>query len=284
MAVVMIRQEEKRLIVDTLLTYSNSAETCLAAADLCELLAVAFEPPTPELAQGLTNGGFTTDVLACLEELGVSATQVAEIAPALMAAEGEDAETLYATMKQEYSHLFAHPKHPLVWRYETMFKEAAGQSKEPPSLFISPTCLHVEQLMKKAGVSLGADNKQPADFVANELHFASYLLTRCASEAVACEGEKDAEVLTDGEKDPDGPECSACAASLNAPAISDDPACTVSPQAANGPKQTEALAVLTDFYQQHLTLWLPGFMQQVAEKTTLGVYRSVAQVGLLLVS
>ena len=267
--------------MDTLLAYSNSAETCLAAADLCELLAVAFEPPTPELAQGLVDGSFASDVLACLEELSIPADQVAEIAPALMAVEGEDAETLYATMKQEYSHLFAHPKHPQVWRYETMFKEATGQSKEPPSLFISPTCLHVEQLMKKAGVSVGADNKQPADFVANELHFASYLFTRCALETTAGEVEKDAEAFTEGEE---SPKSSACTASLNAPAISDGPACAVSPQAANGLNQTAALAVLTDFHQQHLTLWLAAFMKQVAEKTTLGVYRAVAHIGLLLVS
>lgn len=247
--------------MDTLLAYSNSAETCLAAADLCELLAVAFEPPTPELAQGLADGSFASDVLACLEELSIPADQVAEIAPALMAAEGEDAETLYATMKQEYSHLFAHPKHPQVWRYETMFKEATGQSKEPPSLFISPTCLHVEQLMRKAGVSVGACNKQPADFVANELHFASYLFTRCALETTTDEGAKDGAV---------------------APA--DGSVCAVSPQATIGLNQTAALTVLTDFHQQHLTLWLAAFMEQVAEKTTLSVYRAVAHVGLLLVS
>lgn len=269
--------------MDALLTYSDSAETCLAAADLCELLAVAFEPPTPELAQGLTDGSFASDVLACLEELGAPSAKVSGIAAALIALEGEDPEALYALMKQEYSHLFAHPKHPQVWRYETMFKESAGQSKEPPSLFISPTCLHVEQLMKKAGVSVGVDNKQPEDFVANELHFASYLLTRCASEgaaeAVAAEGEKPAPAPTEGEK---GPEGSACTVLANTPVPTEGAVCTASPMPTIKPNQTPAYAVLTELYGQHLALWLAAFMEQVAEKTTFGVYRAVAQAGLLL--
>lgn len=244
--------------MDALLTYSQTAETCLAAADLCELLAVVFEPPTQELAQGLADGSFASDVLACLEELGAPTDRVAEIAPVLIATEGEASEVLYTLMKQEYSHLFAHPKHPQVWRYETMFKEAAGQSKEPPSLFISPTCLHVEQLMKKAGVSVSADNKQPADFVANELHFASYLFTQCASEEAAAEGEKNTPVSTLGT------------------------ACAASPKPVNKQKATKGYAVLTDFYEQHLALWLAAFLVQVAEKSTLGVYRAAAQAGLLM--
>lgn len=243
--------------MDALLSYPNSAETCLAAADMCELLAVAFEPPTEELAQGLSDGTFSADLAACLNEMGVPADKVAEVGSALASEEGENPEALYTAMKQEYSHLFAHPKRPLVWRYETMFKEEAGQSKEPPSLFISPTCLHVEQLMKRAGVSVATANKQPADFVANELHFASYLLTRCAMEATEEGG-----VSQDAE-----PESTQAEASLSA--------------LTREPNQTEAYEVYVDLYEHHLALWLAGFMKQVAEKTELGVYRAIAQAGLL---
>lgn len=242
--------------MDALLSYPNSAETCLAAADMCELLAVAFEPPTEELARGLSDGAFSADLVACLDEMGIPADKVGEVGSALAYVEGEDSEVLYTAMKQEYSHLFAHPKRPLVWRYETMFKEEAGQSKEPPSLFISPTCLHVEQLMKKAGVSVAAANKQPADFVANELHFASYLLTRCAMEAAE---ESDVSQGLETE--------SAKADSLLTPV--------------REPNKTEAYEVYVDLYEHHLALWLAGFMKQVAEKTELGVYRAVAQAGLL---
>lgn len=329
--------------MDSLLTYSNSIETCLSAADLCELLAVAFEPPTLELARGLDDGSFCEDVFACLRELGVPADQVAEIEASFAEAkgvgagkvvdrgtnavsdadaaqglnvdaaatadegagasedadrdanadagedggsvadgrvglttdEGERAERLLAALKHEYSHLFAHPKHPTVWRYETMFKEEAGASKEPPSLFISPTCLHVESLMKRAGVSVGADNKQPADFVANELHFASYLFTQCAMDAAAS-GGSEAQGLNACDGEAAGEDADVAARGSGS---GSDEAASPSTIA---PNQTKSYGLLTDLCQYHLASWLPDFLQQVAEKSAQPLYRICARAGLLM--
>ncbi|MBR2790008.1 MAG: molecular chaperone TorD family protein [Eggerthellaceae bacterium] len=148
-------------------------ETLFAAADLFQIGAMALDYPTEPVAEGFANGTLMTDVQACLAEMGVDGDIVAA------GSESPDPKTIWEALKVEHSRLFANVRNPVIWIYETVFCRPEGE-EDSAMLFVSPDCLHVEESMKRAGVELAADNRQPADYLPTELQFLSYL---CNAEA-----------------------------------------------------------------------------------------------------
>lgn len=167
-----------------------SAERLLAAADFFQIAGMAFEYPTEELAAGLCVGALREDLSSCLTEMGCADDDQASSLAALgEAVSNQGPEEVLVRMRREHSRLFANPSRPLVWMYETMFCYEDDGSGKRPDLFVSPACLHVEQLMRQAGVRLSAGNRQPADYYPTELQFLSYLCNAAAHEPLAGDGE-----------------------------------------------------------------------------------------------
>lgn len=163
--------------------FEEEKRKLLAAADFFQIAGIAFEFPCEAFAEGLSESTLVEDARSCLLEMGAAEISVE---PSLIrlqeACVGASAIDILSRLRKEHSRLFANTKQPVIWVYETMFCYVDDGRSEKPSLFVSPTCLHVEQAMREAGVAKASENKQPADYLPTELQFLSYLCNAAAHE------------------------------------------------------------------------------------------------------
>ena len=158
-----------------------SMQQAIALADLCELLSVAFRFPTAELACALADGGFADDARNCLVEAGFGTDEAERACALLDGFAGADARDLFAELRKGYSLLFLAPGADVpVWPYEAAFRHVAEHKQGAPMLFRAPITLNVEHMMAEAGVRPTDARKEPADSVADEFAFLSYLYGKAA--------------------------------------------------------------------------------------------------------
>jgi TorA maturation chaperone TorD len=157
---------------------SLSGDKLGALADICELLAISFSFPSSELTEAISSGNFQADLIACLEELGVS------LDPELLSrmTQGEtspqSAQGLHESMRKEYSRLYLSPGTlAIIYPYEGAFRYVAGGGKGSPTLFINPTALDVERYMRRADALPDNANTEPVDSIFSELDFLRLLYT-----------------------------------------------------------------------------------------------------------
>lgn len=154
----------------------------VGAADVCELLAAAFQfPADGALAQALADGRFAADARGSLIDAGAPPEVVVESDALLAPFEGRDPDALQQTLRRGHSLLFLAPgaKVP-VWPYEAPFLFREKGRSGLPSLFRSPTTLAAASAMAEAGFPV-PDGSEPPDSAWNELRFVSFLLTDAAS-------------------------------------------------------------------------------------------------------
>ncbi|HBT94628.1 MAG TPA: hypothetical protein DEB24_00200 [Coriobacteriia bacterium] len=159
-----------------------SSETLAANADISELFSAAFSFPSPELAEALYSGNFQADLMDCLGELGIVIDS--ELRSRITACRVEqDREGLHESMRREYTRLYLTPgKYAIIHPYEGAFEFVAGGGKGSPTLFINPTAIAVETLMKRADALPENSRTEPVDSIFTELDFLRILYTR----ALAC--------------------------------------------------------------------------------------------------
>lgn len=163
-------------------TGSKDTDALASLSDLYLIYAIAFDYPDRTLADALAGGAFADDLIDCLVSLGFSPENAQEVKAGMEAfSQSLSAAELHDALKKEHSRLYSNMARPVVWIYETM-REREGE-KQLSQLFVSPACLHVENSMKSAGVSLEPCNKQPADYLPNELRFMSYLCAQMSQAA-----------------------------------------------------------------------------------------------------
>jgi TorA maturation chaperone TorD len=170
------RLEERRNLIMT--AHTKQLEQAVSCGDLCQLLSVAFRPPTEELAQSLADGSYLLDGIDILRELALEETSILSIKEdfASLALNQLKTDQCYQSMKQEYTRLFLHPGQPAVPIYETLFrKDEMEESDLGCTLFTSPLALDAEYCYKQAGVVLTEELREPADHFATELEFMVYL-------------------------------------------------------------------------------------------------------------
>ena len=153
-----------------------------ALANLCLLESIGFCTPTREMAQGLADGSFFSDLFDCLNALFPT-----DLRYAAYAYYGRDTEEIYHEINQEYTRLFLSPKRELVPLYESLIVHPG----EKVSMFINPTVMHCEQVYRKTGFAFEEKNKFPGDHVGIELRYFACLLARRAM-ALEEGGEADA--------------------------------------------------------------------------------------------
>lgn len=149
-------------------------ENMISLADACQLLAIALRYPDEALAEGLADGSYAADLIACMRELGLDAA-AAQAEKALCGANGEG---LLPAMRTEYTGLFLVPKKEKVFIYESRFLYPKDANPKDYSMFVSPCALHAEQCYKDAGVRVRKDLHEPSDHAATEMEFMSHLLRR----------------------------------------------------------------------------------------------------------
>lgn len=158
-------------------------------ADLFNLLAISLRLPTEELADGVESGAFKEDVQSLFGELNLFSGDIE-------CWEGVSCEgtcELKSELRRSYTELFTHPNCPQIAITESRFRDVREKAKNPTTPFLNDTALHAEECYRKAGLKLSVDvSREPADHMAMELEFLSFVHTQCAA---ALAGE-DAEELS----------------------------------------------------------------------------------------
>lgn len=170
--------------------YFDQPQTAAALANLFLLESIALCAPTRELAQGLADGSFFSDLFESTQLLCPT-----DLRYAAMAYYGKDAEAVYHEINVEYTRLFVSPKRELVPLYESLIVHPG----EKTSMFINPTAMHCEQVYRKTGFAFEEKSKFPGDHIGIELRFFACLLARRAQaleENNAQEAEASLQVLT----------------------------------------------------------------------------------------
>lgn len=170
---------------------SGDAQATSALANLLLLVSIGLCLPTEELAEGLCDGSYFSDYMACQNALFPT-----DMLYAANAYYGKDAKAVYKEINQEYTRLFLSPKRELVPLYESLIVHPG----EKVPMFINPTVMHCEQVYRKTGFEFEEKNKFPGDHAGIELRYFACLLARRAmalSEGNEKEAEAAAAVLTD---------------------------------------------------------------------------------------
>ena len=154
----------------------------LAEADMCRLLSICLMPPTLELAQGIEDGSLEADTHAIFDDLRDTANpESSDSLPALHMPD-QNSKIVFHEIRKDYTHLFTHPTKPLLSLYEMQFCDALNGAESASMPFLNEAALHAEQCYRKAGIALAANSsREPADHLAIELEFMSYLFMQIAS-------------------------------------------------------------------------------------------------------
>lgn len=162
-----------------------------ALSDWYSLLCYFLQAPSGEMIEHLGALSASGDVRAMASEAGV---EVASLTEALQGFDElhrsvSEGKCGLSDIRQEYTRLFMHPKHPCVQPYESMFVDgeriAAGKQSAQPCLFVNPVAMNAVDHYKCAGFRVPG-HELPADHVVVELEFASkmhYQLAYLAHEA-----------------------------------------------------------------------------------------------------
>lgn len=168
---------------DTVTEIGVQTRRMFAAADLFQIIGIAYEFPKEDFARGVGEGSVVSDALSCLSEMGCPDVSALFDSKGLeRAASRNSIGDVLLRMRREHSRLFANPARPVVWIYETMFCFEGDGGGKRPDAFVSPECLHLEQMMRESGVEVSEANKQPVDYFPTQMQFLSYLCNATAHE------------------------------------------------------------------------------------------------------
>lgn len=155
-------------------------------SDLLLLLSIGLSSPDRGLSTGLTEGTFLNDLKVCAQgiresvcldqtvddELTTYVTTFPQSSEACSEAYLQgNSEDIFHVINREYSRLFIAPKRELVPIYESLLVHKG----EKTSMFINPTCMHVEQTYRHNHFPFEEKSKVPGDHIAIELRYLAYL-------------------------------------------------------------------------------------------------------------
>lgn len=137
--------------------------------DLFTLLAIGFQQPTEQLAQGLADGSFSADLTACLDELG---QRPQEIESRLASYAGQDVEPVRRRLAVEHFALFVGSRQAAVSPYESVHRQQ--QAGQPVMIMVTGAARDAEAAYQRFG--LATIRNEPADHIATMLEFIAMLL------------------------------------------------------------------------------------------------------------
>ncbi|MEA4901530.1 molecular chaperone TorD family protein [Desulfitobacterium sp.] len=172
---------------------NKGIEIAQAKSDLFQLLSIAFSYPTEELAKGLLEGSFQSDLDSCLKSVAKNNTFFEEPLKHLYNFWVNDEKSSYGEilreMRIEYTWLFIGPKKAVVYPYESMYCDSPSEWGDV-LLMVGPSAEEVKREYKDVNFKVGLNDKEPPDFIATELEF---LMSLYFKEANSLENGNDEE-------------------------------------------------------------------------------------------
>lgn len=234
-----------------------------AFSDGYALLCYLLQSPTQHMLDESGKASPGSDMLAIAEEIGACDDRVAQARACFDQVSQEiDAGAVSLTdFRAEYTRLFRHPKHPVLYPYEALFLDAQrvsqGQTSTHPVLFVNPEATDAKAAYRTAGFAFET-YKLPADHITIELEFMAKAHFVVAEQLVSADAAGDA------------PGAEAEAAAMQ-PTDADE-------------RLGRAQSVLNAFRSQHVANWMPSFFDALLNETTNTFYRGVALFGCVLTS
>lgn len=186
------RQEGESIVLVTDNTAQDSGLVAQVRAELYKLLALCFYEPTRELAKDIAQGSLASALRTLLESVEVGGWEegLASIERCREQPADQDAESLYSSLKEEYTRLFIGPGHLPAPPYESIYRQDVPEIDR--GLVMGRAAVDARRRYAEAGLQLSPDFTDLPDHIAVELEFMYFL---CAKEAEAWQAE-------DGEEAP----------------------------------------------------------------------------------
>lgn len=144
--------------------------TCLAAAQLFELLSMGLRLPDKQLAETLASGEYADALQETLSSLEIVDDGLSD---SLRAYTGQNVDTLFHRIRAEYTRLFVGAPHAVVSPYAGVYyAEKVGVT---PVLYVNKESMDVERFMAACGMGRPEGTNEPLDHIASELEFLEYL-------------------------------------------------------------------------------------------------------------
>lgn len=163
--------------------------TCLAAAQLFELLSMGLRLPDKQLAETLANGEYADALQETLSSLGIVDEGFSE---SLHAYVRQDTEALFHRIRAEYTRLFVGAPHAVVSPYAGVYY--AEKADVTPVLYVNKESMEVERFMAACGMGRPEGTNEPLDHIASELEFLEYL----ALDAIGAMHDEERQPVPDG--------------------------------------------------------------------------------------
>lgn len=223
-----------------------------AMADLYSLLEYLLQFPTQEMVDQMARVPIANDIEAIFDELGFKDDSTADVLASFSRLQERFSAGSWSlsSVRQSYTRLFMHPKHPLVIPYEGLFLDArrveSGLISAEPCMFVNPSAVDASSRYKECDIAV-SNHSLPPDHVCVELEFASKMHA-----LIACE-------LVD----------------FNA----DSSACAEAEDGGDGVSSLEEK--LQEFEKKHLLNWVPEFCGACTKEDADSFYGCVGRFGLL---
>lgn len=153
-------------------------------AAACELLALSFRYPTPELAGAVASGEWADAAEEIADMLGLELPEDFDANARVDA--GEDPDALLHALRAEATRLLVGAPEPAVSPYEGVWR--AGDDGVQPLLFVNPHSMDVERFCRACGLGQPQGTNEPLDHAATELELLQYLCMLEAGLAEPAEG------------------------------------------------------------------------------------------------
>lgn len=155
-------------------------QTITAATDIALILASLSALPTAEIAESWGDSSLPESLRTL-----ASYTGLPEAFTTALNAYVADPKTPsdLSALRQDFTHLFTHPKHPIVPYFESHFLAQKRGETEKPLLVVNRTAVALDETYRNAGFTHRAGSTISGDRLDIELTFLALLLERGNVEA-----------------------------------------------------------------------------------------------------
>ncbi|MEG0505428.1 MAG: molecular chaperone TorD family protein, partial [Raoultibacter sp.] len=148
----------------------------VARADAYRILAAFMNLPTQDFNQSLQDGSMMLSWQAIIPHLSWSEESARDAETILSEYANEEPSSL-EQLRIEYTRLFSHPDHPVVFPYEAqfLFSHALDDADKEPVFVINKIALDVDEAYQNAGYQRPRGKVISSDYLGTELSFVALL-------------------------------------------------------------------------------------------------------------
>lgn len=155
-----------------------SPQELYAWSDIFQILAAYLRLPTGELVFTGEGGPVVDDLRQIGEEIPSLRQELNGFFSKMDKGDAlQEGTVTLSELRQDYTRLFTHPLHPVVFPYECLYL-CAPEKRSAKRLFVDEICVDVEGFYKRAGLSPSKGALESPDHMATELELVQVLLAR----------------------------------------------------------------------------------------------------------